>query len=252
MPSNKLNVLITRPQQQGLILAKQLQALNFGAQCQPLFHYQSDASSQDLQSIQQKTHQPILIFISVAAVEFAHQVLPLSQWSQSLVVSIGSATQEALTQLNIPAICPLVHTSEGLLDLEELSHVNGQDVVIVKGDAGRELIAHTLQNRGANVHHINCYQRVWYQLDTSQIEQWRNLAINCIVVTSNALLERIVHLIQETIHDTDDYWQSQCLWVVASERIAERAQQLGLQKIVNAHGATDKHIVNALFNNGIA
>jgi uroporphyrinogen-III synthase len=66
------------------------------------------------------------------------------------------------------------------------------------------------------------------------------------VITSNALLESIVHLIK----NSDSYWKTTCLWIVASERIAQQAKQLGLLNIVNAHGANDQAILNAITLHG--
>ena len=78
------------------------------------------------------------------------------------------------------------------------------------------------------------------------VPEWKNKQINCIVVTSNALLDNIVRL----INNSDDDWKNTCLWIVASERIAERAKQLGLLNVVNANGANDQAIMGAINNHG--
>jgi uroporphyrinogen-III synthase len=62
------------------------------------------------------------------------------------------------------------------------------------------------------------------------------------VVTSNALLEHLAKLIK----NSDSYWQKNCLWIVASQRIANNAKQLDLSHVINANGASDEAIITAI------
>jgi uroporphyrinogen-III synthase len=244
MPSNSKQVLITRPEKAGRALAQQLKGIGIKTQCQPFFDYQALASKTATQKLIEQHPQATLIFVSVAAVEFAHQTFNFSQWQQQCVIAVGSATKAALKALGINAISPELHTSEGLLTLNALSekNINGQSIIIVRGDGGREHLAEQLNLRGAKVHYLESYKKVWHQLTQSDVLQWKNQQINCIVITSNALLESIVHLIK----NSDSYWQTTCLWIVASSRIAERAKQLGLLNIINANGANDQAMLSAI------
>jgi uroporphyrinogen-III synthase len=242
MPSSNLHVLITRPEKAGRALAQQLENSTINSYCQPFFSYQTLASVIATQQLVNKFPNALVIFVSVAAVEFAHAAFPLSQWENCQFIAVGSATQQALKHLKINAMVPNIHTSEGLLGLAIFDHVENKDIIIVRGDGGREHLAQELQQRGANVHYLESYQRAWYQLDQNHVQHWKNQQINCIVVTSNALLESIVHLIK----NSDSYWKNTCLWVVASKRIATKAKTLGLQNIINADGANDQAIITAI------
>ena len=60
------------------------------------------------------------------------------------------------------------------------------------------------------------------------------------MITSNALLQRIVEIITAFLDTLPlaeklmaERWQKNCLWLVASERIANKAVNLGLNKIIN-------------------
>ncbi|WP_440875112.1 uroporphyrinogen-III synthase [Thalassotalea sp. PLHSN55] len=247
MATNKLNVLITRPEKSGRGLVLKCQALEIAAWHQPLFSYQENISSSSLITRVEHTQNPIVIFVSVAAVEFAEQLFTIKQWQASSVIAVGSATQKALKALSIDAICPTLHTSEGLLALPVLDNVNNQDVIIVRGDGGRELIAERLTERGANVQYLEVYQRIWLTFAPDLGQTWQQKKINTIVITSNALLESIVNLIELR----DNYWQNTCLWIVASERIAEKARALGLKHVINAHGANDEAIMAVIRQHGI-
>lgn len=248
MPSNNSQVLITRPEKAGRVLAQQLKSIGVNTWCQPFFDYQALASKTTIEKLIAQYPQATVIFVSVAAVEFAHQTHDFYQWPQKTVIAVGSATQTALQKLGVNAISPEIHTSEGLLTLKQLSEekINQQDIIIVRGDGGREHLAQQLNARGANVHYLESYQKVWLQLTQDHVQQWQSQKINCIVITSNALLESIVHLIK----NSDSYWQTTCLWIVASNRIAERAKQLGLLHVVNANGANDQAMLSAITSYG--
>ncbi len=242
-----LNVLITRPEKSGRVLAQNLAQLGIPTLCQPMFDYQKTANSEQVRILLRSLPQPILIFVSTAAVEFADKIIPLKQWPHTNVITVGEATTMTVKKMGLAAIFPQQQDSEGLLALPELNEVENQTIVIVRGNGGRELLAETLQQRGANVHYIESYQRIWRTFEKNICQQWRIKQINCIVITSNALLESVVHLLDKS----DDFWQNTCLWIVASKRIADNAKKLKLQNVINANGASDQAITAALVNYGM-
>jgi len=235
-------ILVTRPEKQGRELVQKLQNSGFNAISQPLFSYKLKINKTEITSKLSKTNNPILIFVSVAAVEFAHKAYRLNDWQHSCVIAVGKKTQQALLNLGIEAISPTQQDSEGLLTLSQLQSIEKRDVIIVRGDGGRELIAQSLSQRGGNVQYLEVYQRVWLKLQKDIDDVWQKQNVNTVVVTSNALLESIVNLIDVC----DNYWQSKCLWVVPSQRVADNAAAMGLQKVINANGASDKAILEAL------
>lgn len=257
---NSFNVLITRPKIQGEKLAQHLQSLSLKnltiyPHCYPLLSYQISDNHKQFQplispnkiqedSFRFKPNLPIVIFVSAAAVEYAQKIIPASQWKYSQVLCVGSATQDALNKLKIAAKCPDIQDSDGLLNLPELHNVIDKHIIIVRGDGGRELLAQGLIKRGAQITYIESYKRIWHPLDIKQIDTWYAQKINCIVVTSNALLESVVHLLK----DTDNHWKNICLWIVASQRIAKNAQALGLSNVINANGASDQAISRAILS----
>jgi len=247
MPSINLKVLITRPEKSGRVLANNLLKLGIPSICQPLFDYQKVTIHAPIPPFLESLHEPIVIFVSAAAAEFADKIYPLTHWQPSKMFAVGAATTKVLARLGLKAACPLQQDSEGLLALPELKAVKNKDVIIVRGDGGRELLAETLQQREANVHYIESYQRKWRTLDKKISQQWHAQQINCIVVTSNALLECVINLTDKS----DDYWQNTCLWIVASKRIADNARRMKLQHVVNANGANDQAITAALVNYGM-
>ncbi|MFT5296549.1 MAG: uroporphyrinogen-III synthase [Colwellia sp.] len=248
MLNSKTHVLITRPEKTGRVLAQQLKSIGISAWCNPLFDYQPLSDENVTRNLIEKYPLAVVIFVSVAAVEFAHRAFNFLNWQQNTIIAVGNATKAALSRSGINAISPELHTSEGLLTLNALDekNINLQDIIIVRGDGGREHLAQQLNIRGANIHYLESYQKVWLPLAQNPVPEWKNKQINCIVVTSNALLESIISL----INTSDGSWKNTCLWIVASERIAQRAKQLGLLNIVNANGANDQAIMSAINNHG--
>ena len=247
MPNNNINVLIARPEDKGRRLATMLNKLGIANQCQPMFDYQTNNNLKSGNSITidllfNKVNRPIIIFISVAAVTHANIIRTLASWPQSQVFSIGTATTQALTALNIDAISPEIQTSEGLLAHPNLQSLEGQDIIIVRGNGGREHLAKTLKARSGIVHYIEAYQRIWRQLPSNIEQHWRTKNINCMVITSDAILQSIVQL----INLSDEYWRTNCYWVVVSERIAQKAKSLGLTRVINSSSASNDAISHAI------
>jgi len=254
MQTKPLSVLITRPKEQGRVLAKALNQQGYQTHCQPLFGYQENATLEQYHQALAQTPD-IIIFVSVAAVQCAHNVYPLTQWinathQATTVIAVGQATANKLASVGIAnVITPHQQTSEGVLALAELSQCNSQNIVIVRGNSGRELMFDTLTLRGAKVSYLESYQRHWHQLPADISQHWQQLEINCIVITSNDLLQSVVQLIQlQGQTSFCSYWQQTCIWVVASKRIAQSARALGLVNIVCAEGASDQAIISAIHN----
>ena len=194
--------------------------------------------------------------------------MPITQWHTQNIIAVGNATQNALTALNVDSIHPEDHNSEGVLALTELSaeNINNQLIVIVRGDGGRELIAQTLTKRQANVVYFESYRRIWRNFPENIAQKWQADEINAIVVTSNASLVRLTELLLisdcaeitceevtfakgiEHSNEINEYWKNSCLWIVASQRIADYAKKLGLTQVINAHGASDEAMLSVINN----
>jgi uroporphyrinogen-III synthase len=51
------------------------------------------------------------------------------------------------------------YDSEGLLALPELARIEDKRAILFRGQGGRELLARTLESRGATVDAVSCYRR---------------------------------------------------------------------------------------------
>lgn len=245
--NDKLNVLITRPTKKAQALAQALNAIDIACVNQPLFDYQPLADRQTSEKL--LVNIDIIIFVSVAGVEFSQATLAAQNWHYQQIIAVGKATKAALKSLGINnVICPKQENSEGLLTLTELTQdLRNKSITIVRGNGGREHLAKQLRISGAAVNYLESYQRVWRTFAKDISKQWLKQQINCIVVTSNALLEKLVELtINNHEQHSVNYWQNQCTWLVASQRIGDKATQLGLTNIVVSDGASEQAITVTL------
>lgn len=140
--------------------------------------------------------------------------------------AIGPATAEALRQYGVATVLTPVSRfdSESLLALPEMQAVHGQRCMIFRGVGGRELLAESLQARGAEVSCAESYRRINPQRDTGNLpELWQNKQLHAIVVTSSEALRNLLQLAENAP------WLKDVLVCVNHARIAEQAQQHGLR-----------------------
>lgn len=131
--------------------------------------------------------------------------------------------------------------SESLLNLPEMHVVAGKHCVIFRGVGGRELLAETLRERGAEVEFAECYRRVNPNPDAGELLRlWQNGRLQAIVVTSSEALRNLLALTGE-----DAGWLQATPIFVNHARIADGARSHGLQAIV-AQAPGDAGMLDAL------
>ena len=141
----------------------------------------------------------VAVFVSRNAVDWLWQLAGdaiVNDLAQCDVVAVGPGTAAALESRQVTAAVPAGGAdSEALLQLPALHEntVTGKHVAIIRGIGGRELLADTLQRRGAHIHYIEVYARQ-QNADTARRLPilWREHKPAAIVVTSPAGLEALI------------------------------------------------------------
>lgn len=241
-------VLVTRPAHQAEGLCALIEAAGGRAWRLPVLAIQP---ARDATHVRESLHRlgdyDIAIFISANAVHHTLAALTPQTWPAAVRIAVvGAATARALRAQGLSvAICPdSAFNSEALLALPELQQVQGQRILILRGEGGREHLRDTLQARGAQVDYLDVYRRVQADTDpTALIAQWRLGQIHAVTVNSNESLQMLLSIIgtlgAELLRNTT--------LVVASERTRELACSLGLAAhLVVATDATDAAMVSAL------
>lgn len=250
-PMKGHNILLTRPAPQQDSLRSAIEQAGGQAISLPLIEIlglQEDQAIQAARSaIENLDHYQILIFVSSNAVRFATEYIA-DFWPQFPVgidvIAIGATTARAAnTMLGITASRPEQGSdSEAVLQLPELQAVTNKRIAIIRGQGGRELLASTLQQRGARVDYIEVYRRQFTRL-TSQdlLATLDDGHCTAITVHSGESLGRLMELGADNIDRV-----TLIPLVVPSQRVANRAQEAGFVNIVNADGADDESMMDAL------
>ncbi len=227
-----VTVVVTRPEHQAQNLIQSLQRKGARVVRLPLLAIEPIGDSPSLNHIIDRLdYYHLAIFISANAVEHGFSAIQSRRsLPQNLkIAAVGKATARSLTDHGHPAdILPVEQfNSEALLALDVLKNIAGQRVVIFRGQGGRELLAETLRERGAQVDYAECYRRIAPSTDgTEFFTLARNGDVDVVVVTSNEALTNLLHLASpEQLGCLLD-----CQLLVVSWRIAEYATQNGFSR----------------------
>lgn len=194
------------------------------------------------------TGAQLVIFISPNAVDYGMKVVEsaggIPESVKVAAIGQGTAKKLASWKQSVDVFPADKFDSEALLAMDELQQVGGQQVVIFRGVGGREHLADTLRQRGANVEYIECYQRVRPDSDGGELSAALAAeSVDAVVVTSNEGLQNLYDMLGPR--------DQQCLLevqlFVVSERSRELAQSLGFSRpAMIVDKASDQGIVDSL------
>jgi uroporphyrinogen-III synthase len=232
MPRTDLSgytILVTRPEHQADPLCRLIEAAAGRALRLPALRIEPNIDDSGLsQRLAHLSDYQIAIFISPNAVRLGLEAIARAGGltDSLLLATVGKGSARALHQL-LGRAADLVpdgsYDSEALLQLEPLQHVNGKRILIVRGIGGRELLAETLQQRGAFVDYAEVYRRE--PPPPPPDSDWLD-KVDIITVTSSEALRNLVTMTPPARHAK--LFAKPLL--VISQRSAEQARLLGFKQ----------------------
>ncbi|GMQ96584.1 MAG: uroporphyrinogen-III synthase [Gammaproteobacteria bacterium] len=190
-----------------------------------------------------------IIFISTNAVHKCMEHLNALEFklpNHITLAAIGQSTAMALQhyELEPDLVPPSPYTTEAFLRMEDVEDMDGAQVLIVRGEGGRETLAKGLSARGADVEYAEVYRRSIPQTDNDAIKRFRaSKGLHIVSITSE---ESLINL-QAMVKPADIMWLKKQPLLFGSRRVAEFAVHAGFSGgIILANNPTDDAMVRAL------
>jgi uroporphyrinogen-III synthase len=248
LPLSGRTIVVTRPRAQASRLAGWIVEQGGEPVIFPLLEISPADDTAPLRSaIARLESCALAIFISPNAVDFSVPAILASRaWPAGLqAAAIGQSTVASLASYGIGSTLAPVERfdSEALLELPQLQRagVAGKRIVIFRGNGGRELLADTLRERGAEVDQVSCYQRLAPD-DAAALEAlWRKGRLDALTVSSSEGLRNLVGLLDARARA---HLRSTPVFV-PHQRIAGLAHELALRRVILTRPA-DAGIIAAL------
>lgn len=258
VPLQGLHLLVTRPQEQGESWAKQLLQLGAEVSLQPMMVIaplnDSAAERQIINRVLAFDEYQKAIFISQNAVNYGMQWID-QYWpelpSGVEFLAIGRATAELLNHneqglLMVSLLDPnnAAMNSEALLSDPRLHHIQGEKIVIFRGQGGRQYLGEQLRQRGAHVDYCELYQRKCVSTTPQPLNTAYRYSQHQVitVVHSGETLNNVC----SSIDANDLAWMKQQVLLLPGDRVAKQAQALGFTECIVAKNATHDSMIEAL------
>jgi uroporphyrinogen-III synthase len=266
---NKSPVVITRPFAQAQDFALKIQAMGRDAVIFPLLDIHALTDPEELASFDAELARlhafALVAFVSPNAIHAMFDRIRFeSVWPKHLpnlpIAIMGEGSRQALAQYGIndataTIISPtnLQRTdSETLLDELNLPQLREKQVLIIRGDGGREFLADALRSEGVLVSQVTAYKRAapdWNDERRAQLSSLLQQDAEWVVTSSEGLrvLQRWVANMDKEGDDAES-WQALLLnqhLICPHVRIAEAARELGFER-VTVTSSGDQNLLSTL------
>lgn len=152
----------------------------------------------------------------------------------------GPATAGVLAQGGlVPQFPASGHTAEDVLNLPSTQAVSNRKWLVVKGAGGRDLYPQVLQNRRAEVHTVEVYERA---LDPVVLEEMAHLSgqVDAVLISSQMLGNAL-------LAGHDSLWRNWTgTWILTSPRLIAWAREQGIAPCLLAKGASPEAVAHCL------
>lgn len=248
-------VVITRPLAQAAGLARQVAALGREAVVFPLLEILPLPDPAELRSALNELERYALVaFVSPNAIDAAFALRP--RWPAGLTLAVvGEGSRQALDRHGVNDNNATIlrppkgarNDSQGLLEVLDKESLRGSDVLLIRGDRGRELLADELRAAGARVVPVPAYRRCAPVLDATRKSELQRLVEMPAewIVTSSEAIRNLVELVRQASGEEGVAKMQHRHLLLPHERIAETARMLGFMNITET-GSGDEGLLAAL------
>ncbi|RMP68179.1 hypothetical protein ALQ18_00075 [Pseudomonas marginalis pv. marginalis] len=248
---NTWRVLLTRPVEESAALAASLSDVGIFSSSLPLLDIEALPVTAEQQAVfRELGRYNAVIVVSKPAARLALQQLD-QRWPHVQWFSVGAATAQLLADHGLNVEYPQAgDDSEALLALPALREAvagPAANVLILRGEGGRELLAERLREQGASVDYLELYRRSLPAYDAGVLMQRIQLErLNGVVVSSG---QGFLHL--QALAGDDWPQVAKLPLFVPSPRVYEMARAAGAEKVVDCRGASAAALLVALRSSAV-
>jgi uroporphyrinogen-III synthase len=254
-PVRHKSVIITRPLAQAAGLARRVNAAGREAVIFPLLDIAPLQDQSALHAALATLEQYALVaFVSPNAIAAAFAVRP--DWPLNVPLAVmGEGSRAALAALGVTdANARIIRPgdvrrtdSQTLLAELDLAALKGRQVLILRGESGRELLAEGLRAAGVQVTQVAAYRRSAPVFDAACAAQLQALLAtdNDWLITSSEALLYLLHMVEQLAGEKGLLQMRQQNIIVPHIRIAETAKKLGFHDLTLT-GSGDEQLLAAL------
>ncbi len=241
-------LLLTRPAEENPPLATALAAADIASASLPLLELQPLVETPEQRTLwlDLDRYAAVLVVskpaarLGLAALDRYWPQPPLQAW-----FAVGAATAAVLEDYGLHVHHPLREDSEGLLALPALADALRRpepQVLLLRGEGGRDLLVETLSARGARVEVLELYRRQCPQYPAGQVlETLAAERLNAIMVSSG---QGFAHL--QACAGADWPVVRRYPLLVPSARVAELARASGCPRVIECQGASAGALIATL------
>lgn len=248
-PLRGRTIVVTRPLEQASHLCRAIEAQGGATMCFPVLAVGPALDQSAFGPVAERLDQfDLAFFVSPNAVRYALDgLLAERNWPPRLrVATVGKGSERALVARGFNDVIAPVggFDSEAVLALPEFSAeaVRGRNVLVLRGDGGRDLLGATLVERGARVEYLACYRRYCPALDPAVLlDPVRAGTVDALVLTSSEGVRNLARIV-----GVEGVSLLAAVPVFASHpRIAAQCRELGLGAVIETE-AGDEGLLCAL------
>lgn len=242
-------VVVTRPQAQALDLARRVESSGRQVVVFPLLDILPLPDTAPLrQSLQNLERYALIAFVSPNAIDAAMAVRP--DWPQTIPLAVvGEGSRAALAAHGLTAAHCTIYSprnpdrtdSQTLLEELDLPALRGKQVLIVRGETGRELLGDALRAAGVHVSAVAAYRRMAPAFTAERRSELNRLlqGQNDWIVTSSEALRFLTQMVAQLDDEGSVAKMQQQRLIVPHVRIAETARSLGFPLVTLSRSGDD-------------
>ena len=211
-------IVITRPKHQADSLRIKLEAAGANVVLFPLLEITTpDNICLTKQMLSKIKKYDLGIFTSANAVEYTLKWSNKDQLSYLKIAAIGKKTALLLEShgIHVDFFPKQGFNSEALLAMPEIKLLNSNtNIVIFRGQNGREFLKNGLETQGKKVDYIDVYKRIFPHSDINFLEQcFKKNQLDTILITSGTSLKNLFKFLPE------NRWLEKTSLLIGSKRI---------------------------------